>query len=181
MQTNAPKTMATCRDELKQIAKLLGLDKRLNLDGSRVSVTPSSVVKAVADLVEERTKESATGKRKREARVHEVHRQIQFEPGKVANFIPLNGGFHWDERLLVALDTPGINKSFAEQFSFDFGAIGLKGGEEFLHAGKIYQVVGRQPKRPAFPVVAVERCILQNTDVALQPRQLRVFRRDVVG
>jgi hypothetical protein len=180
--------MASYRDEIKEIAKLLGLDQERNADGSRQSVTASRVVKAVAELVKERDT-LRDGKRKREPeppqryvepRVNQVFTSIDFGRSRDETmYVPLNGGFRWDDRLTVALTR--VNHAFSDQFSFDFDSVGLKGGEAFSNDGNTYLVVGLQPKRPKFQVVGVKQAVLADPKRELKPKDFRMFKRRAVG
>ena len=91
--------------------------------------------------------------------------------------IPLNGGFHWDKRLKDALDHPQINISFAQQFSYDFESMNLIGGEIFSLGKRNYQIVGIQPNRPKYCIVAVDYNILRNANYEITPYNLRTFSR----
>ena len=192
-------------DALKEIAVLLGLKNMKHADGSRVVVTPHTVVKKVTEVVAEleKLKQSTTEKRKRdddvstpakkvcpptpatpytEPKVNSVKTSIYWGKCKDdVRYIPLNGGFHWDDRLSHALNSDKVNRIFADTFSFAFEEIGLRGGEVFTRPGGIeWQVVGRQPTRPIYGLVAVRRSILSDRSRVLVPNDLRMFNKKVV-
>ena len=188
----------TDRVALKKIAVLLGLDKMTRADGSRAIVTPNIVVEKVAELVTElKRRKQPTAKKPKldtygptptettcppenatrylEPKVNAVATSIYWGKDKDdVRHIPLNGGFHWDDRLRHALESARVNKNFAEKFSFNFQEIGLRGGEVFKINGVEYQVVGRQPTRPKYGLVVVRRTILSDRTRALVPNDLRL-------
>ena len=194
------------RDALKEIAALLGLKKLKHAYGSRVVITRAVGVEKVAKMVDEleTLKQSTTGKRTLEnngsipannvdynaddssyvePKVNRVSVSISWGTTRDdVRYIPLNGGFHWDDRLQHVLNNEKLPTHLAN-LSFDFATIGLCGGEVFrlVADGPQFQVVGRKPRRCKYELVAVRRTVLEDRSYVLLPTDLRLFCKDVLN
>jgi hypothetical protein len=182
---------------LKKIAIALGM-KRKNTDGSVNKITTSMVLDAVSGLVKERDTlraalEAVKIDKKRNKKLPCVDAGPDVQQTNTVYFsdgfgkkcdgvskIPLNGGFHWDERLTAVLSRSDTNDVYKKSFSFDFQAMNLQGGKAFSHKGESFILVGALPHRPKYYCVAVERKLLECASYELMPCDLRSFDRVVL-